>query len=114
MNGPVQKHYVRRLLHYVFEEKRLMILALSVGAVGLVLPFIYPWIIGRLIDDVMAVQPMAVDNAPLPGTFSHFINAFLAPWAGSGAAPTHAQRIHELLLLTGLAAITAVLFGMTG
>jgi ABC-type multidrug transport system fused ATPase/permease subunit len=84
--------YFRRLFHYVWGEKRLMVLSTFFGVAGLCLPFVYPWIIGHAIDTVILARP--VDPGALP--------------------PTYDQRVHWLFVLTGLAALTAVTWAIAG
>src|SRR5207248_9638897 len=83
--------YFRQLFAYVLREKRLMFLSMMFGVVGLCLPFVYPWILGRAIDFVI---------------LGHGING--AP------APSFDQRVHALFFLTGAAALTAFAFAIAG
>jgi subfamily B ATP-binding cassette protein MsbA len=72
---------VRRLLAYVHRHARYAALTLAFGVLGFGLSFAYPWIIGTVIDRVIA------PTAPM----------------------TLAERRHELAWLTELAALTALL-----
>ena len=49
--------YFRRLLAYVWSEKRLLGIALAFGVPGILLPFAYPALIGTLIDRVVIAHP---------------------------------------------------------
>jgi subfamily B ATP-binding cassette protein MsbA len=84
--------YFRRLFRYVWTEKRLMLLSTLFGVVGLCLPFVYPWIIGRAIDTVILARPAHPGALP----------------------PGYDQRVHWLFILTGLAALTAVTWAIAG
>jgi subfamily B ATP-binding cassette protein MsbA len=76
MNGPL-----RRLLRYVGRHRRYALLTLFFGALGFGLSFAYPWIIGAVIDRVVA------PTAPL----------------------SLAARRSNLVWLTELSALTAIL-----
>jgi subfamily B ATP-binding cassette protein MsbA len=63
MNGPLA-----RLLHYVWRHRRYAAATLFFGVLGFGLSFAYPWIIGNLIDRVVAPTmpvPLAVRRANL-------------------------------------------------
>jgi ABC-type multidrug transport system fused ATPase/permease subunit len=79
--------YFRRLFHYIWAERRLMVLSIFFGVLGLCLPFIYPMIVGSVIDSVILAHPVA--SAPDP-------------------------RVHRLVMLTIAAAITAVVWATVG
>ena len=82
--------YFKRLLRYVLAERKLMFLSTLFGVIGLCLPFIYPWIIGRAIDMVILARPV------------------------NGVVPTYDQRVHALFWLTGAAALTAFAWALSG
>lgn len=88
-SAAVRRHF-RRLLAYVLQERRLLVLSVVFGVLGLCLPFAYPLIIGAAIDHVIAPQPIG------------------------GALPTHAERVQWLNGLTLAAAIVAIAFGLVG
>ena len=83
--------YFRRLFHYVWAEKRLVALSTFFGVLGLCLPFVYPMIIGSVIDTVILARPDA-----------------------SGQVPTYEERRHWLLLLAGAGGLTAVVWAAIG
>ena len=83
--------YFRALGHYVWAERRLMIISTLFGVVGLCLPFAFPQIIGALIDRVILGHSTA-----------------------SGVLLTDSERMHQLMLLTCYAAITAAGFTLVG
>jgi subfamily B ATP-binding cassette protein MsbA len=82
--------YFRRLLGYVWQEKRLVVLSVLFGVLGLCLPFVYPMLIGSAIDTVVLGRPH------------------------DGVPPTFAQREHWLLILTLAGAATAVVWAAAG
>ena len=49
--------YFRRLVRYVWQEKRLVVLSVLFGVLGLCLPFVYPMLIGSAIDTVVLGRP---------------------------------------------------------
>ena len=83
--------YFRALSRYVWAERRLMIVSMVFGVVGLCLPFAFPRIIGALIDNVI-LGNSGVPNVPLSTD----------------------QRMHELVMLTMFAVFTAVGFTIVG
>jgi subfamily B ATP-binding cassette protein MsbA len=85
-----RRRYLRRLAGYVLANKPLLAMVIIMGALGALLPFVYPYIIEHLIDDVIVPQPV------------------------HGITLTAVQRSHSLVLLIAMAAVTAVLFGVTG
>ena len=58
-NSPASTNarYFRRLLGYVWQEKRLVVLSVLFGVLGLCLPFVYPMLIGSAID-IFAKWPL--------------------------------------------------------
>jgi len=82
--------YLPRLVRYVWAEKPLILLSISFGLLGLVLPFVYPMVIGSAIDVVILAHPH------------------------NGIVPTYDQRIHWLCVLTIASAVTAVVWAVTG
>ncbi len=82
--------YLVRILRYAWSNKPLLLATILMGAVGFGATFIFPALIGSLIDNV--IQPRYVD----------------------GHLPTMAQRLHHLWVLTGIGVATAVLFGIAG
>ena len=82
--------YFKSLSRYVLAERRLMILSTFFGVIGLCLPFAFPHIIGAVIDKVILGH--AVDGGHL----------------------ADADRLHQLLMLTILAGLTAVGFTIVG
>jgi ABC-type multidrug transport system fused ATPase/permease subunit len=85
------RKYFGALSHYVWAERRLMLLSTLFGVIGLCLPFAFPTIIGAVIDKVIAGHS-GVDGVLL----------------------TEQQRMHELLLLTLCAGLTALGFTVVG
>jgi subfamily B ATP-binding cassette protein MsbA len=88
MNRPPHEaaKYFRALGRYVWAERHLMVISTLFGIAGLCLPFAFPKIIGALIDRVI-----------------HPVNP-----------ATDAQRLHELMLLSIYAALTALGFTIVG
>jgi subfamily B ATP-binding cassette protein MsbA len=82
--------YFRRLFYYVWQEKRLVLLSVLFGVLGLCLPFVYPMLIGSAIDTVVLGRPR------------------------NGVALSAEQREHWLMLLTVAGAITAVAWAAAG
>jgi subfamily B ATP-binding cassette protein MsbA len=76
--------YFRRLLAYVWSEKRLLGIALAFGVPGILLPFAYPKLIGALIDQVI------IGN------------------------PTWGQAYRKLMFISTLSALTAVAWTVVG
>ena len=66
MHTASQARYVRRLAHYVLLNKGLVAITMLMGMLGFLVTFVYPWLIGSLIDDVIAPQPDAAGNLPSP------------------------------------------------
>jgi subfamily B ATP-binding cassette protein MsbA len=83
--------YFRHLAHYVWAERRLMLISTAFGVIGLCLPFAFPQIIGAVIDKVI-LGNSGVDGQKL----------------------SDAQRMHELALLGIYAALTAFGFTVVG
>ena len=50
----VRREYLHRLFHYCLANKRLLVAVLTCGVVGFSVTFVFPWLIGSLIDDVLA------------------------------------------------------------
>jgi subfamily B ATP-binding cassette protein MsbA len=80
--GDKRLHTVAKLLGYVRPHKKFAALTLAFGGLGFILSFAYPWIIGSVVDTVVAP---AAD------------------------APSRAEREARLAWLTAAAACTAVL-----
>jgi subfamily B ATP-binding cassette protein MsbA len=93
MNRPPNEaaKYFRALGHYVWAERRLMVVSTVFGVAGLCLPFAYPHIIGSLIDRVI-LGNSGDPRLPLSGD----------------------QRMHQLLMLTIFAGLTAFGFTIVG
>ena len=85
----MQRH-LRRLAGYVLANRTTLVMVIVMGGIGAVLPFAYPYIIGRMVDEVIVPQLMQ------PGT--------------SDAA----VRSHRLVQLILMAAVTAFAFGAAG
>ncbi len=83
--------YFRALSRYVWAERRLMVISTVFGIIGLCLPFAFPQIIGILIDKVI------LGNSGVPGQLL-----------------SNDQRLHQLMLLTIFATLTAVGFTVVG
>ncbi|MGN6371299.1 MAG: ABC transporter ATP-binding protein [Phycisphaerae bacterium] len=86
----LHREYVRRLTRYCFAEKGLLALVVITGVIGFSITFIFPWLIGTLIDRVVAPRPI------------------------HGVLPTTAQRYHELAILTLTGLVAAVVVAITG
>jgi len=82
--------YIFVILRYAWTNKGLLFAVILMGSIGFAASFIFPALIGSLIDHV--IQPRAIN----------------------GILPTMAERLHHLWILTGIAVITAVLFGISG
>ena len=78
-------HSATRLLGYARRYKTLLILTLTMGVLGFAVTFVFPWLIGSMIDWVIA---------PRPGP--------------DGALPPPADRARWLILLLIVGAVTAV------
>jgi ABC-type multidrug transport system fused ATPase/permease subunit len=79
--------YFRALGHYVWAERRLMVISTLFGVAGLCLPFAFPHIIGALIDKVIL---------------------------GEAKGLTPDQRLKQLWMLTMFAGLTAMGFTIVG
>ena len=88
MQAQDASRYFARLFRYTWAERRLMVLSILFGVVGLCLPFVYPLLIGRVIDTVILAHPVP-----------------------SAAAD---PRLHRLLLITAAAALTAIAWAIVG
>jgi len=84
LRGRLARHPLFVLLRYVARHRRFAVLTVSFGVLGFLLSFVYPWLIGQAID--LIADP------------------------GRRAAPTATRQ--ELLQLTALSAITAVLHAL--
>jgi len=84
------KSHFQRLFYYTWREKRLVLLSVLFGILGLCLPFVFPMIIGSAIDTVVLARPR------------------------NGVVPTMAQREHWLMWLTLAGAVTAVVWAAAG
>jgi ABC-type multidrug transport system fused ATPase/permease subunit len=85
MKRTLRDQYFRRLLRQALSYKRLLILALVAGIVSLALSFVIPWLIGSVIDRVIAPP--------------------------HGQMPPIAERVHWLKVLVAIGAVTALLCG---
>jgi ABC-type multidrug transport system fused ATPase/permease subunit len=92
MNRPANEaaKYFKALGHYVWAERRLMFLSTLFGIAGLCLPFAFPAIIRAVTDKV--IQGVG------PG----------------GVHLSDAERMRELVMLTVMAALTALGFTIVG
>lgn len=79
-----------RVFGYALENKGLLFATVLMGVVGFGVTFVFPALVGSLIDNV------------------------IQPRAQNGAFPTMAERIRRLWELTIIGAITALLFGISG
>lgn len=75
-------HYLRLLLSYLIRERQLFLVTTLFAGLGFVVTFIFPWLVGRLIDHILASPETASQG--------------------------------ELLFITGAAAVTSVLFAVSG
>src|SRR5436305_194925 len=80
-----RKRNLLRLSRYVWENRALGILAFAFSVVGTLTTFVFPWIIGRLIDDLMI---------------------------GSVSSPV--EREHILWRLTTMAIVASISFSISG
>jgi subfamily B ATP-binding cassette protein MsbA len=88
--GSSTASHLRRLFHYTWREKRLVLLSVLFGVLGLCLPFVFPMIIGSAIDTVVLARPR------------------------NGVVPTMAEREQWLKWLTIAGGLTAVLWAAAG
>ncbi len=84
------RKYLRRLTGYCLAEKRLLGIVVATGIIGFSITFVFPWLIGALIDHV------------------------IAPPAVHGVLPTHAERVAYLRWLTLAGLCAAVVVAATG
>src|SRR5688500_11452059 len=89
MDASTKDRYFRRPRHYVIRNKRLLGLAVLMGTIGFAVTFVFPWVIGSLLDDV------------------------IAPGHGPNAPPVE-QRMRWLMVLLGISVVTALLFAISG
>ena len=82
--------YFRRLGVYVWAERRLMAFSTTFGVMGLCLPFVYPRLIGLVIDSVIVGKTR------------------------SGVLLTNPERGHELLIISIFAGLTALAWSVVG
>ncbi len=88
MKGPTRRRHFRRLAGYVLAEKKLLALTVVTGILGFAMTFIFPWVVGSLIDDVIAPPPERQITA--------------------------AMQMQRLALLTSISAATALLYAVAG
>src|SRR3954468_12149219 len=83
--------YFKRLMEHALRYKGLLALTISAGLLNLGLTFVFPWLIGSAIDNVIAPD-----------------------WVRKGLSgpPSDEQRIHWLMVLMATGAATALLFGL--
>jgi len=82
--------YLRRVMRYAWRNKGLLIATILMGTAGFGASFVFPALIGSLIDNV--IQPRSVN----------------------GILPTLVQRWRHLWVLTGIGVITSVVLGVAG
>jgi subfamily B ATP-binding cassette protein MsbA len=85
MKKTLRDAHFRRLLNHALTYRGLLTLAIVAGLINLSLTFVFPWLIGSAIDKVIVPS--------------------------GGAAPLE-QREHWLLILVGIGAGTALMFGI--
>src|SRR4051812_49349817 len=91
MNKPsVHRQYLTRLTNYCLANKGLLAVVIGTGVLGFSVTFAFPWIIGSLIDDV------------------------IAPRAVNGVLPSFDARVHHLWRLAMLCSISAVIVAVAG
>jgi ABC-type multidrug transport system fused ATPase/permease subunit len=88
MKGPTRRRHFRRLAAYVFAEKKLLALTVITGILGFAVTFVSPWLVGSLIDDVIA--------APAERRLSD------------------AAQMQRLAALTSISIVTALLYAVAG
>ncbi|HWE00839.1 MAG TPA: ABC transporter ATP-binding protein [Tepidisphaeraceae bacterium] len=83
--------YLRRLIEQALHYKGMLAITVGAGLLNLGLTFIFPWLIGSAIDNVIAPD-----------------------WVRRGLAgpPNIQQRLHWLIVLTVIGSTTALLFGL--
>jgi ABC-type multidrug transport system fused ATPase/permease subunit len=86
----LHREYVRRLTRYCLAEKRLLALVIITGVIGFCITFVFPWLIGTLIDKVISPQPV------------------------NGQLPSHGQRMLTLTMLTAAGLVAAVGVAIAG
>jgi subfamily B ATP-binding cassette protein MsbA len=84
----LHREYMRRLTHYCLAEKKLLAIVVTTGIAGFLITFTFPWLIGSLIDTVIAPKP--------------------------GSNLTHAERMNHLMLLTAAGVGAAIMVAITG
>jgi subfamily B ATP-binding cassette protein MsbA len=84
------RQYFRRLLSYAMAYKGLLLLTVITGVIGFAVTFVYPRLIGLLIDHVIAPRPE------------------------NGSFPDYKTRLHYLKELTAAGVATAILFALSG
>lgn len=82
--------YIAVIMRYAWANKGLLFATIFMGAIGFGATFIFPALVGSLIDNVIQPRPV------------------------NGIMPTSAERLHHLWVLTGIGVITALLFGIAG
>ena len=82
--------YIRRLLGYLLANKGLLAIALVMGSVGFAATFVFPWVIGSLLDVVIQSRPV------------------------NGVVPSMEERVRWLIMLVAISAVTSVLFAVSG
>src|SRR4051812_30159715 len=84
------KRYIRKLISYVLSEKKLLALIVLTGTIGFSITFVFPWLIGSLIDHVIDPRPV------------------------NGALPTRDERLHYMIFLTLCGLASAVVVAAAG
>ena len=82
--------YIAVIMRYAWANKGLLFATIFMGAIGFGATFIFPALVGSLIDNVIQPRPV------------------------NGIMPTSSERLHHLWVLTGIGVITALLFGIAG
>jgi len=77
-------HYLRLLLSYVVREKHLFLLTVFFAAIGFVVTFAFPWLVGRLIDKVFAAPGESASSELLFITIAAGITSLLFSISGYG------------------------------
>src|SRR4051794_27143368 len=86
MKRSIHREYITRIARYAWANKGLLFLTIIAGTLGFAVTFVFPWLIGSLIDDV--IQP----RNPVP----------------------YEVRMHRLWVLTSIGIVTALLFAIAG